>query len=175
MLTIKYRLKKKYASMKHAADTLNHLRSIELQQNKCVDKFAGKSTWYTFWERVFEAVATAKIYLENLLVLIEEIGYFTFSNNNDVVSSNEVLPNSIFDFDDVAWHARRGVIYSWCSYKYVLDISKIHILTYIDLSSFISNFHISIAIRFSERISTVKVWFRDHYLYTISPILTRYE
>ena len=38
---------------KHAADfyTRNHLRSIELQ-NKHVDKFAGKSIWHTFRERV---------------------------------------------------------------------------------------------------------------------------
>jgi len=41
-------------------------------------------------------------YLENLLPPIEEIGYFTFSNNSDVISPNETLPNSIFIFDDVA-------------------------------------------------------------------------
>ena len=40
-------------------------------------------------------------YLENLLALIEEIGYFTFSNNNDVVLSNEAFLNYIFVFDDV--------------------------------------------------------------------------
>jgi len=55
----------------------NHLRSIELRQNKRVDKFAGKSIWHTFRERVhvFEIVAIAKI--PNLLAPIEEIGYFT--------------------------------------------------------------------------------------------------
>ena len=41
-------------------------------------------------------------YLENLLAPIKEIGYFTFSNNNNVLSPNEALPNSIFVFDDVA-------------------------------------------------------------------------
>ena len=41
-------------------------------------------------------------YLENLLAPIEEIGYFTFSNNNDVVLSNEALPNYIFVFNDIA-------------------------------------------------------------------------
>jgi len=40
-------------------------------------------------------------YLKNLLTSIEEIGYFTFSNNGDVVPSNEALSNSIFVFDDV--------------------------------------------------------------------------
>jgi len=38
-------------------------------------------------------------YLENLLTPIEEIGYFTFFNNNDVLSPpNEALSNSIFVF-----------------------------------------------------------------------------
>jgi len=168
MLTIKYRLKKKYASMKHAADTLNHLRSIELQQNKCVDKFAGKSTWYTFWERVFEAVATVKIYLENLLVLIEEISYFTFSNNNDVVSSNEVLPNSIFDFDDVAWHARRGVIYSWCSYKYAWIYPR---YTYLRISICRALFRISTFLLRSGSRKEFLLWKFDFAIITSTPYL----
>jgi len=43
--------------------TRNHLRSIELRQNKRVGKFAEKFTWHTFQERVsvFEVIATVKI------------------------------------------------------------------------------------------------------------------
>ncbi|KYN23133.1 hypothetical protein ALC57_04457 [Trachymyrmex cornetzi] len=41
-------------------------------------------------------------YLANLLAPIEEISYFTFSNNSDVIPPSEALPNSIFIFDDVA-------------------------------------------------------------------------
>lgn len=41
-------------------------------------------------------------YLETLLASIDEIGYFTFSNNSDVIPTTEALPNSIFIFDDVA-------------------------------------------------------------------------
>lgn len=41
-------------------------------------------------------------YLENLLTSINEIGYFKFSNNSDVIPPHEALPNSIFIFDDVA-------------------------------------------------------------------------
>ncbi|KAG5324087.1 YMD3 protein, partial [Pseudoatta argentina] len=41
-------------------------------------------------------------YLENLFTPIDEIGYFTFSNNSDVVPPSEARPNSIFIFDDVA-------------------------------------------------------------------------
>ncbi|KAL6429511.1 hypothetical protein ACFW04_008292 [Cataglyphis niger] len=36
-------------------------------------------------------------YLENLLAPMEDIGYFTFSNNSDVISPSEALPNSIFN------------------------------------------------------------------------------
>jgi hypothetical protein len=41
-------------------------------------------------------------YLENLLAPIEEISYFKFSNNSDVIPPSDALPNSIFIFDDVA-------------------------------------------------------------------------
>jgi len=41
-------------------------------------------------------------YLKNLLTPIEEISYFTYSNNSNIVSPSEALPNSIFIFDDVA-------------------------------------------------------------------------
>jgi len=41
-------------------------------------------------------------YLKNLLAPIEEIGYFIFSNNNDVLPPNEdQILNSIFVFDNV--------------------------------------------------------------------------
>ncbi|KYN50234.1 hypothetical protein ALC62_04735 [Cyphomyrmex costatus] len=41
-------------------------------------------------------------YHENLLAPIEEINYFTFSNNSEIIPPSEALPNSIFIFDDVA-------------------------------------------------------------------------
>ena len=41
-------------------------------------------------------------YLENLLTSIDEIGYFTFSNNSDIDPPSEARPNSIFVFDDIA-------------------------------------------------------------------------
>lgn len=41
-------------------------------------------------------------YLAQILSQVPEIGYFTFSNNIDVIPIDEALPNSIFIFDDVA-------------------------------------------------------------------------
>lgn len=40
-------------------------------------------------------------YLEQLFEIIDEIGYFTFNNNCDIISPQEACPNSIFIFDDV--------------------------------------------------------------------------
>jgi len=70
-----------------------------LWQNKRTDKFTGKSTWHTLREYVTLEIVAKYRNVQNLLALIEEIDYFTFSNNNDIVSSNEALPNSIFIFD----------------------------------------------------------------------------
>ena len=41
-------------------------------------------------------------YLNDLLAPLKNIGYFTFSENCNVIPPNEALPNSIFVFDDVA-------------------------------------------------------------------------
>lgn len=41
-------------------------------------------------------------YLEKLLAPIDEIGYFTFSNNSDVIPPSKARADSIFIFDDVA-------------------------------------------------------------------------
>lgn len=41
-------------------------------------------------------------YLEDLLQPMKSIGFFTFSNNADVIPPSEALPDSIFIFDDVA-------------------------------------------------------------------------
>lgn len=40
-------------------------------------------------------------YLENIIKPIKEIGYYTFSSNEEVIPPNEAKPNSIFIFDDV--------------------------------------------------------------------------
>jgi len=53
-------------------------------------------------------------YLENLLTPIEEIGYVTFSNNNDVLPPNEALRNSIFVFDDMAWDKQDAIREYFC-------------------------------------------------------------
>ena len=49
------------------------------------------------------------LYLEKLLGSIDEIGYFTFSDNCAVVPPSEALPNSIFVFDDIACDKQNAI------------------------------------------------------------------
>lgn len=48
-------------------------------------------------------------YLERLLGSIDEIGYFTFSDNNTIVPHSEALPNSVFVFDDIACDKQNAI------------------------------------------------------------------
>lgn len=41
-------------------------------------------------------------YLEELLSSVEDVNYFPYSNNSDIISTSDALPNSVFIFDDVA-------------------------------------------------------------------------
>lgn len=41
-------------------------------------------------------------YLQQIMKPISEIGYFTFTNNAEVIPPKKVMPNSVFVFDDVA-------------------------------------------------------------------------
>jgi len=75
-------------------------------------------------------------YLKNLLAPIEEIGYFIYSNNSDIVSPSKVLPNSIFIFGDVACDKQDArEIFQWvdtrmCFYRLTAFISVRHMQRY---------------------------------------------
>ena len=84
----------------------NHLRSIELRQNKCIDTFVGKSMAYVSRTCTRNRCNNQNIYLENLLASNEEIDYFTFSNNNDAIP--KMLPKTRrFQIPFLSWHAPR--------------------------------------------------------------------
>jgi len=51
---------------------------------------------------VYSKSLQAEISILGEFVIIDEIGYFTFSKNIDVVPPSEARPNSIIVFDDVA-------------------------------------------------------------------------
>lgn len=53
-------------------------------------------------------------YLRNVLAPIKGLGYYTFSNNAEIVEPNEAKPNSVFIFDDVICE-KQNVIRSYFS------------------------------------------------------------
>ena len=66
--------------------------------------------------------------IANLLASIEEISYFTISNNS-VILLNEALPNSIFIFDDVACNKQDAIreyfARTTCGYRLLLFLSDV--------------------------------------------------
>lgn len=48
-------------------------------------------------------------YLKRLIMGIPGLGYYTFSNNSDVISPDNAKPNSVFIFDDVACEKQDNV------------------------------------------------------------------
>ena len=97
--------KRNAQAWKHVADFYTWYYLQSNCDKRGAGKFTGKSTWFIRFENVYvysKSLQQLKYrYLENLLASIEEIAYFIFFNNSEVVSSNETLPNSIFIFDDI--------------------------------------------------------------------------
>lgn len=48
-------------------------------------------------------------FLDKILSKIPSIGYFTFTDNDDVIHSNEAKPNSIMVFDDIACERQANI------------------------------------------------------------------
>ena len=86
-------------------DTLRHLWSLQCGKTNVLISLL-KSPHGVRFENVYvysKSLQQSKYrYLERLLGSMEDIGYYTFSNNRDVVPPSEALPDSIFIFDDVA-------------------------------------------------------------------------
>lgn len=54
------------------------------------------------------------IYLKSLLGGIKEIGFFTFSSNEEVIPPSQAKPNSIFIFDDVITQKQNNIKSYFC-------------------------------------------------------------
>lgn len=54
------------------------------------------------------------VYLKKLLTSIKGLGYYTFSNNCDIIPPEEAKPNSIFIFDDVACDKQHNIRAYFC-------------------------------------------------------------
>lgn len=54
------------------------------------------------------------VYLQHLFSQINEIGFFTFSSNEDVIPPEKAKPNSIFIFDDVITQKQNNIKSYFC-------------------------------------------------------------
>ena len=113
MSTTKYRLKKKCASMETCCRFLYVVICGPSNYGKInVLISLLESSHGIRFENVYvysKSLQQPKYwFLKNLLAPVEEISYFIFSNNSDVISLNEALLNSIFIFDDVACDKTRS-------------------------------------------------------------------
>jgi hypothetical protein len=101
-------------------------------------------------------------YLENLLTPIDEIGYFTFSNNSDVVPPNEALPNSIFIFDDVACD-KQDVIREYFAMGRHMDVDSFYLCqTYAKIPKHLIRDNANLLILFKQDGTNLKHVYNDH-------------
>ncbi|KYM96688.1 hypothetical protein ALC62_12652 [Cyphomyrmex costatus] len=101
-------------------------------------------------------------YLENLLEPFEEIGYFTFSNNSDVVPSNEALPNSIFVFDNVACD-KQDAIREYFAMGRHADVDCFYLCqTYAKISKHLIRDNANLLILFKQDVTNLKHVYNDH-------------
>ena len=101
-------------------------------------------------------------YLKNLLTSIDEIGYFTFSNNSDVIQPNEALPNSIFIFDDVACD-KQDTIREYFAMGRHADVDCFYLCqTYARIPKHLIRDNANLLILFKQDGTNVKHVYNDH-------------
>jgi len=101
-------------------------------------------------------------YLKNLLAPIEEIGYFTYSNNSDIVSPSDALPNSIFIFDDVACD-KQDVIREYFSMGRHADVDSFYLCqTYAKIPKHLIRDNANLLILFKQDGINLKHVYNDH-------------
>ena len=101
-------------------------------------------------------------YLEELMTSIDEIGYFTFSNNSDVISPSEARPNSIFVFDDVACDKQDTIreYFSMCRHSSVDCFYLCQ--TYARIPKHLIHDNANLLILFKQDSTNLKYVYNDH-------------
>ncbi|KAG5324762.1 YMD3 protein, partial [Pseudoatta argentina] len=111
-------------------------------------------------------------YLENLFTSIDEIGYFTFSNNSDIVP-NEARPNSIFIFDDVACDKQNAPIIK--PLRQIVDSPGVHDASHRAGNNAHDNEMLSIIKELREAGLIYSSFNRGHhYILTVIDVLSKY-
>jgi len=111
-------------------------------------------------------------YLENLLTPINEIGYFTFSNNSDVIPPSEARPNSIFVFDDVACD-RQNTIREFSMGRHS-NVDCFYLCqTYARIPKHLIRENANLLILFKQDGTNIKHVYNDHVSRESRPVLTQ--
>ncbi|KAG5327791.1 MOS1T transposase, partial [Pseudoatta argentina] len=101
-------------------------------------------------------------YLANLLVPIEKIDYFTFSNNSDVIPPSEALPNSIFIFDDIACD-KQDTIREYFAMGRHVDVDCFYFCqTYAKIPKHLIHDNANLLILFEQNGTNLKHIYNDH-------------
>ncbi|KYQ49527.1 hypothetical protein ALC60_11404 [Trachymyrmex zeteki] len=101
-------------------------------------------------------------YLANLLTPIEEIGYFTFSNNSDVISPTEELPNSIFIFDDMACEKQDAIKEYFAMSRHARIDCFYQCQTYAKIPKHLIRDNANLLILFKQDCTNLKRVYNDH-------------
>jgi len=101
-------------------------------------------------------------YLKNLLTPIEEIDYFIFSNNSDVVPPSEALPNSIFIIDDVVCD-KQDMIREYFAMGPHTDVDCFYLSqTYAKIPKHLIRHNVNLLILFKQDGTNLKHVYNDH-------------
>lgn len=101
-------------------------------------------------------------YLEHLMSTIDEIGYFMFSNNSEVIPSNEVLSNSIIVFDDVACD-KQNMIREYFSMGRHSNVDCFYLCqTYAKIPKHLIRDNANLLILFKQDVTNLKHVYNDH-------------
>lgn len=101
-------------------------------------------------------------YLRRLVSPISELGYYTFSNNIDVIPLEEVKPNSIFIFDDVACDKQNNIRAYFCMGRHK-DIDSFYLCqTYTHIPKHLIRDNTNFLVIFKQDDMNLKHVYNDH-------------
>lgn len=101
-------------------------------------------------------------YLETLMAEVEDVGYFTFSNNSDVIPPSEALANSVFVFDDVACD-KQNTIRDYFSMGRHSNVDSFYLCqTYARISKHLIRDNANLLILFQQDGTNLKHVYNDH-------------
>lgn len=101
-------------------------------------------------------------YLKQLLTSIKGIGYYPFSEHDDVIGPHDVKPNSIFIFDDVACEKQDNVSRIMSFGRHMNCCTYILSQSYIQVPRHLVRENVNILVIFKQNERNLKYIFADH-------------